>query len=291
MRVLPLRLVALWTFVLVATASADGPTCPQPAERPRRIASITPAITETLFAIGAGSAVVGVSDYCADPPEVARLPRLGTTLTPAYETIARLDPDLILSEDNVNVRAAELRALGDTCLIPWLSREQVLSGIRTVGRLTGHAEAADALADRIQTRLATPTPADAPRVLMVLASDTASLHEVWFIRRNSMHGAALAAAGGRNAVDEDVHGLPRLSLQRVLELDPDVILLLVAGKSGDDAARAKLLADWRALTPLTAVQRDRIAVVEAPEAYISGPRIIALTDRLQAELARLAAAR
>lgn len=285
-----MRLLSACLLALAAVTTASA-TCPQPSTTPRRIVSITPAITETLFAIGAGPDVVGVSDYCADPPEVARLPRLGTTLTPAYETIARLDPDLILSESNVNVRADELRALGPTCLVPWLTLPQVLDGIRTVGRLTGHGTAADALAERIQTRLARPTPADAPRVLLVLASDTASLHEVWFIRRNSMHGAALAAAGGRNAVEDDVLGLPRLSLQRVIELDPDVILLLVAGKTSDEAATAKLLADWRALTPLTAVERGRIAVVEAPEAYISGPRIVALTDRLQAELARLAATR
>ncbi len=280
-----LRLAALLVVAMTAGAAAD---CPTPATAPRRIVSITPAITETLFAIGAGPQVVGVSDYCTFPPEATTLPHLGTTLTPAYETIARLDPELILSEDNVNVRATELRGLGPTCLIPWLALDQFVAGIRTVGRVTGHTGSADALADRIRTRLTTPAPAGAPRVLLVLASDTASLHEVWFIRRNSVHGAALAAAGGRNAVDEDVRGLPRLSLQRVLEIDPDVILLLVAG-ADDAGARARLLDEWRALTPLAAVRRNRIAVVDAPEAYIAGPRILELTDRLQAELARLAA--
>ncbi|HEV7731132.1 MAG TPA: helical backbone metal receptor [Candidatus Binatia bacterium] len=281
-----LRLAAL---LVVATAASAATDCPTPATAPGRIVSITPAITETLFAIGAGPQVVGVSDYCTFPPETARLPHLGTTLTPTYETIARLDPELILSEDNVNVRATELRDLGPTCLIPWLTLDQFVAGIRTVGRVTGHAAPADALADRIRTRLTTPAPADAPRVLLVLASDTASLHEVWFIRRNSVHGAALAAAGGRNAVDEDVGGLPRLSLQRVLEIDPDVIVLLVAGTADEAAARERLLAEWRALEPLTAVRRNRIAVIDAPEAYITGPRILDLTDRLHAELARLAA--
>ena len=75
-------------LALATTAMASD--CPQPAATPRRIVSLVPAITETLFAIGAGDAVVGVSDYCAWPPEVTRLPRLGTTLTPAYETIARM---------------------------------------------------------------------------------------------------------------------------------------------------------------------------------------------------------
>jgi iron complex transport system substrate-binding protein len=286
---IPGRLVCLLALAVASTAGAAEPACPQPPTIPRRIDSLTPAITETHIEIGAGSAVVGVSDYCADPPEAARLPRLGTTLTPAYETIVRLDPDLILSEDNVNVRATELRALGATCLIPWLSLDQVVDGIRTVGRLTGHTPEADALADRIRTRLTATAPPDAPRVLLVLASDTSTLDEVWFIRRNSLHGAALAAAGGRNAVDEDVAGLPRLSLQRILEIDPDVIILLVAGRTGDTAATEKLLADWRALKPLTAVQRGRIAVVDAPEAYTMGPRILAMTDRLQTALARMAA--
>src|SRR5262245_2864728 len=64
---------------------------------PQRIITLAPAITDTLYAIGAGPEVVGVSDYC-DVPEAKRLPRLGSGLTPSYERIAELTPTLIVSE-------------------------------------------------------------------------------------------------------------------------------------------------------------------------------------------------
>jgi len=78
-------------FLLSALAFACQSRAPAPADAgPPRIVSLAPAVTETLFAIGAGGLVVGISDYCNYPPEALGLPRLGTSITPNYEAIARL---------------------------------------------------------------------------------------------------------------------------------------------------------------------------------------------------------
>ena len=76
--------------------------------QPRRIVSTAPSFTETVFAIGAGNRVVGVSQHCHFPLEVDRLPRIGTYIKPNIEAIVRLKPDLVLatldgnSKDQVN---------------------------------------------------------------------------------------------------------------------------------------------------------------------------------------------
>ncbi|HEY9227265.1 MAG TPA: helical backbone metal receptor, partial [Gemmatimonadaceae bacterium] len=62
---------------------------------PRRIVSTSPSVTETLFALGLGDRVVGVSQYCRYPAAVAELPRVGSYLKPNVEAIARLAPDLV----------------------------------------------------------------------------------------------------------------------------------------------------------------------------------------------------
>ena len=108
---------------------------------PSRIVSLAPAITETLFAIGAGDRVVGVSDYCNDPPEVARLARVGTSITPSFERIARLEPTLIVTEKNASSRGHELDRLAPTFALSWLTLDEIVAGIRKLGRLSGHLSA------------------------------------------------------------------------------------------------------------------------------------------------------
>ncbi|MBI3249047.1 MAG: cobalamin-binding protein [Deltaproteobacteria bacterium] len=71
--------------------------------RPRRIICLVPSITETLFALGVGDRVVGVTAYCTHPPErVALLPKLGGTKDPNREAILRLEPDLLILNDEEN---------------------------------------------------------------------------------------------------------------------------------------------------------------------------------------------
>ena len=247
-----------------------------------RIVSLSPGITETLFAIGVGASVVARSDYCDYPPEAQPLPRVGTSITPNYEAIARLSPSLIVSEDNAAARRRELEALGQTLLLRWLSLDEVVRGIRELGKVTGAQPSADVLAERLARRLGVAAPAVAPKILLVIGSDTGRLDDIWFIRKNSLQGAALHAAGGRNAVSEDVPGQPRLSLERLVALDPDAVIVLSAKASANDAE----LAPYRNLTALRAVREDRLAVVAAPEAYVNGPRVLTFVERLAPLVAR-----
>ena len=96
--------------LLLVAASAAG--WAQPQAIPPRIVSTSPSITETLFALGLGDRVVGVSTYCRFPPAVATLPKVGTFLKPDAETIARLKPDLVFIHAGPNTVAAQLARLG-----------------------------------------------------------------------------------------------------------------------------------------------------------------------------------
>jgi ABC-type Fe3+-hydroxamate transport system substrate-binding protein len=249
----------------------------------RRVVSLSPGITDALFEIGAGADVIARSDYCDYPPEVTRLPRVGTSLTPNYEAITRLSPTLIVGEQGANAREHELEAIGPTLLLPWLTLDEIVAGVRELGRRTNAEATASALATRMKARLDVPAPANGPRVLLVIGYEPGRLEELWFIRENSLHGAALHAAGARNAVPEAVTGLPRLSLERLLGIDPDAIFILTQpGHAAGD-----YLAPFRALAPLRAVKLDHVSVVEAAEAYVHGPCILALVDKLAAEVNKL----
>ena len=248
--------------------------------------SLSPAITETLFAIGAGPELVGVSDYCNYPEAAKKLPHAGTALTPSYEAIVRLAPTLILCEAAASAPRRELTALGVTKFIPWLSLEDIVASVRLLGALTSQAAAADALATKLWDGLAVAEAPDGPRVLVVFGEGTGKLSEIYFVTRNSIHGAALRAAGARNAVASDIAGVPRLSIEELLRLDPEAIIVLVAPtpngpKNGD------ILREFSALEPLTANKNQRVAVLQSDEAFANGPRILTLAEHLKQKLAEL----
>jgi len=252
----------------------------------QRLVSLSPAVTETLFAIGAGSEIVGVSNYCNYPEEAKKLPRTGTALTPAYEAIVRLEPTLILCEGAASVPRRELGALGVTKFLPWLSLEDIVASTRLLGALTAHSEAASELARKLWDGLAVAESPRGPRVLAVLGETSGKLSEIFFIRKNSIHGAALRAAGARNAVAQDVPGVPRIAIEELVRLDPDAIIVLVSPRQNGPNS-AQVLHDYQALEPLTARKNGRISVLESDAAFTNGPRILELEAALQRELARL----
>ena len=145
----------------------------------------------------------------------------------------------------------------------------------------------EALAAEMRRRLGVPEPASGPRVLLVLGYEPGKLDEIWFVRKNSLHGAALNAAGARNAVPTPYQGEPRLGQERVLELDPDVIFVLL--RPGEERKEAAYLEDWQALRGLSAVKNKRVRPIAVAEAFANGPRILTLVDRLHAELRALGA--
>src|SRR5438477_7216059 len=113
---------------------------------PARIVSTSPSITETLFALGLGDRVVGVSDFCRFPPAVAKLPKVGTYLKPDAERIAGLRPDLVI----VNAVSSDLERRMATLKIPFIVVERgattnVFETIRQIGSATGVPERAERL--------------------------------------------------------------------------------------------------------------------------------------------------
>jgi iron complex transport system substrate-binding protein len=109
-----------------------------------RIVSTFPSVTETLFALGAGDRVVGVSSYCRYPPAVLSLPKVGSYTKPDPEKIALLRPDLVIIQRTATTLADRLNALG----IPYTqvkvgSLDEIYSLILDVGRAVGFPDRAD----------------------------------------------------------------------------------------------------------------------------------------------------
>lgn len=253
----------------------------QPPAAPAGWLSLSPPLTETAFAIGA--TLVGRSTFCTLPPEALALPSAGTALTPKLEAIAALAPLGILVDGSLAVDVDRLKAVAPVEVLPWLTLAEVIASTGRLGEVLGRADAARALSDRFTSAFAGTPAADAPRVLLALAGADLGRGSLWYLQADSLHGAALAAAGFRNAVPDPITGPPQMSLERLIELDPDHIVVL-AGSALDAEAQSRTLEAFRAITPLSAVRNGRIGVLQGAGTLSTGPSILELPDRLSAVL-------
>ena len=266
--------------LLVFLASATGRS--QPQEIPARIVSTSPSITETLFAVGLGDRVVGVSTYCRYPPAVAALPKVGTFLKPDAETIARLKPDLVFVHKGPNNVLAQLGTLGiKTAVVDRGSLPGVFTTIREISTAANVAAKGERLVsdlnaglDRVRASVAGRTPR---KLLIIVGRRTGTLTDIIAVGPGSyLHGIA-TIAGGSNVLASTTLEYPRISMETVISLAPDVIVDVgEMGESPADSDRRRQITEglWRSQTLVQAVRDGGVHAVHDEAFVVPGPRIV-----------------
>ena len=172
--------------VIVSTPWARDAVGTQVAAQsaPTRIISLIPAVSEMLFAIGAGRQVVAVSSFDDYPPEVLKLPRVGALLDPDLERILSLRPDLVIVyESQVDLRRQLERATIPVFVYKHATLADVGATIRQLGTRIGRDEDAGALVRHIDEKLADIQRRVAgrprPRTLLVFGRDALTLRGIY----------------------------------------------------------------------------------------------------------------
>jgi ABC-type Fe3+-hydroxamate transport system substrate-binding protein len=246
---------------------------------PHRIVSLIPATTELLFAIGAGSSVVGRTEWCDYPPAAAAVPNLGDGIAPNVEAVLASRPDLVLLYNSAQnaATAARLRTLGIPALRLNTDKLADVGRIgRLLGRITGHAAAADSMAAAFDTALATATvtPADPrPKVLLLVWEQPPMT-----IGRGSFLDDLVRRAGGVNLFEDVASSAGTVSIEAVASRDPDLILTTTAGPVAF-ASRP----EWQTVR---AVRERRFLPVTGSEFNRPSPRAPAAIRELSARLRR-----
>ncbi len=261
-------------------ASADPSSREVAASSPQRIVSLAPSLTETLFALGVGERVVGVTRYCAHPPEVRSLPRVGGHLDPNLEAIVSLEPDLVMVIPSSHENRRRLEALGIRVLeVDQHDVDSVLGSISTVADACGVGGRGRALRAEIEGRLArvssVVTDAARPRTLVVVGHQIGegAVRSVWAAGRDTFYDGVLRIAGGVNALDGGPAQYPELSREGLTAVDPDVVLDVIAGLEDRDLSVEDVRAGWRRLSELRAVREDRVVILEGDIMVVPGPRL------------------
>ncbi|MBI3745295.1 MAG: ABC transporter substrate-binding protein [Chloroflexi bacterium] len=268
------------------TIKDDEGTSVSVSSQPQKIVSLTPAATETLFAIGAGSRVVAkVEDITPYPPATDSLPVVAKVGTVDIEKIVSLKADLVIAGGlgfTPPAAVAQLRSLGIPVIVLYAnSIAQALAGIRAVGTASGNLAEATTLTTTMQAefdRLAALTAGvTRPKTFYEIDATT----DIYTIPADSLYAELLKLAGADPITTDSSY---TISLEKVVAADPAVILLGDGGytKPADVTARP----GW---SGIKAVKDGRILPVDDTLVTRPGPRLVeglkALIAALHPELA------
>jgi iron complex transport system substrate-binding protein len=231
----------------------------------RRVVSLIPAATELLFAIGAGSSVIGRTTYCDYPPAAAAVPDLGDGIKPSLEAVLARRPDLVLlynSGQNAAV-AGRLRELGITAvMLNTDALRDVVRVARILGKLTGHERGADSTTAVFDTALASATrhiTTRRPKVLLLVWEQPPMT-----IGRGSFLHELVERAGGENLFSDVTASSGVVSIEAVAARDPDLIFTAAQGPAAF-ATRP----EWQAVR---AIREHRFLRVSGSEFNQPSPR-------------------
>jgi ABC-type Fe3+-hydroxamate transport system substrate-binding protein len=197
---------------------ARGKTLVLPAP-PRRVVSLVPSITETLFDLGAGGQVVGVTDFCIFPPDLDR-PRLGGTKNPRVDAIRALAPDLVHMnlEENLRRHGEAIEAFAPVFVSEPKSVADVIALIEELGTIHHCEDAARSEMNRLRD-----TVHALPDRSFTFACPIWKDPWMW-CGGDTYVSSLITTAGGRNVLEEKQR-YPAIAFQEVAALNPDVIFL------------------------------------------------------------------
>jgi ABC-type Fe3+-hydroxamate transport system substrate-binding protein len=241
------------------------------ARAPRRIVSLVPSHTESLFALGAAELVVGATDYCVHPHEaLAAVPRVGGTKNPRLARILELAPDVVIANREENRRAdvERLEAAGVPVLVTYArSALEAVADLRRLGELTETEGPAEQLAARIEAALTRARARAGGRRLRYLAL-------IWkdpymAVGPDTFAHDLLAACGGSNPLPAGgPRRYPRVDERAIEALDPELILLPTEPYPFEPAERVPLLR-----LRCSAARNERVHIVEGELLSWYGPRM------------------
>ncbi len=247
-----------------------------------RIVSMSPNLTEILFAFGLDEEIVAVTLYSDYPPAAAKKPRVGTFWQPNIEAVIAARPDLVITlgfEQQKNL-AERLKRIGYNSLI--LNIEEVgelFEALEKIGAATGRQCEANELVCDIRKKL--------DNLSDLVATET-KVRVLWVIQRQPLRVAGrstfvnemIELAGGENAIGPTVHKYPPIGAEQVIACGADVIIEPAMGHEDVAGQQDRALKYWSKFKNVPAVKNKRIYVINGDTVSRLGPRLYEGTETI-----------
>ena len=246
-------------------------------EAPERIISLSPNITQIIYALGAWDSVAGVTIYSDFPPEVKETPKVGGWVNPNMEAILALKPDLVvLMKDQDIIFGQKLDSLGLNKYVVDSndSVNDILGSITSLGDVLDKEQEAEKLVNELQSELDSITEAtegaNKKSVLIVVGRNPGTLEDIYVIGRNNYINELLNIAGGVNVIENNRLSL-KLTKEAILTLNPDVIIEINHEKS---ERQEEILSTWGKLELSRAVNENQVHILSSTVLLHPSQRIL-----------------
>ena len=262
--------VCLSVASLILACALDVLGQPAVASRPKRVVSLAPSVTETVFALGFGDRLVGVTTYCDYPAEAQKLPKIGGFMSPSLEAIVAKRPDFVIGVSSATdpVKAREMERLGlKVTLISLASVSDILNSIKSIARLLGSPQAGEKLVrkitlqfDEVKKRVA---PAPLRSILLAVG-----LRPLVAVGGKNYIDELITLAGGKNIAGNAAQPWLNLPDEYVVAKAPQVII-----EAGMGSERGPSGKNWSDLPSIPAVKERRVYAYQSDKILRPGPRI------------------
>jgi iron complex transport system substrate-binding protein len=277
--------------VVIAIASilfASMAVCSRKKEHveiPKRIISLAPSITETLFALGFGDRVIGVTTYCTYPSQTKSIKKVGGYSDANLEKIIALHPDLVvLSREHEKQRIYLNRFGVSTLEVDNSTCAAVCSSFALIGRNCGVTHTSDSLIRLFHEQLTQSTRVQTVglKVLFCVGRDSPGagrIKSIYAAGRGSYYNDLIESAGGTNAFSDSAPAYPRLSPEGILTLAPDIVIDVAPAMGNYNCSL--LVADWNSMNRVPAIKKKRVYCMAKDYATVPGPRMLLLLGDLR----------
>ncbi|GAB4290426.1 MAG: hypothetical protein Kow0090_03490 [Myxococcota bacterium] len=251
-----------------------------------RIISLAPSITETLYAIGLGEKIAGVTRFCNFPSAVKDKPRIGGYYDPNYELIASLNPSLVILLTEHRDARRRFQKLGiETLTVNHISVEGIIESVETIGRRCGAEESAKVLLTNILAEVEDVKrrveKLDKKRVMVIVGRyiGGGEVKDVYISGNDGFYDDVIKLAGGINVYDGKTVMMPAVSIEGITELNPDVIIDILPDAVKEKIDESAIKAEWNGMD-VKAVKEGNVHILRADYAVIPGPRFVKLLRRM-----------
>ncbi|HEY2847084.1 MAG TPA: cobalamin-binding protein [Pyrinomonadaceae bacterium] len=253
----------------------------------KRVVSLAPSVTESIFAVGAGDKLVGDTTYCNYPEQAKAIAKVGDTMNPNMETIVALKPDIVLvstaSQIEAFTKTLERNGIAVFVMNPQ-SLSDVLKQLGRLGELLGTAGSANSVVKQLQDRelrvcdtFTTCSFADVggPRVKISGVFIQISREPLFTIGKDSFLNQVIDEAGGKSVTADVETAFPKLSKETASALNPDVIIL----SDSEDNQEPN-----EAFKNSPAVKNGRVYKINADIISRPGPRLVDALEQIAKDL-------
>ena len=240
-----------------------------------RIVTLSPAINEIVYALGAGSKVVGNTQYCTYPKASQSVPKVGGYFSPSLEKILSLKPSIVIMQPNNTKLSQKLNTLGiKTKMIPIDRLEHIKKAIVALGILLDkEANAKKILKNINNALLEIKGIVKDKKILIVIGHNTSLVKQIFVVGQNLYLDDIINASGNTNALHSKRKGQPILNQENLIATNPDIVILLAHSMHKRGLTAYDLKEPWREL-PINAGKTNDIYIIDKEYSGIPSDRLV-----------------